>query len=170
MGEYSLYTAWWLVPIIAALIAAFLFYDYKKSPKKRKIEKEYARNEWITAICFSAFALLFAVGIAYYKYLEYEEYKKFNELFRPYDGGHGIGIDTQTVNEIKRYEDSIKANAPAEEMPKTTSTGSSYSSSSRSSKKHHYDNMRGFDPASEDDMDDNGMDRFMENNDEGGWY
>ena len=32
-----------------------------------------------------------------------------------------------------------------------------------------YDNMRGFDPASEDDMDDNGMSRYMENNDEEGW-
>ena len=28
----------------------------------------------------------------------------------------------------------------------------------------------GFDPASEDDMDDNGMSRYMENNDEEGWY
>ena len=31
------------------------------------------------------------------------------------------------------------------------------------------DNMRGWDPASEDDMDDNGMSRYMENNDEKGW-
>ena len=31
------------------------------------------------------------------------------------------------------------------------------------------DNMRGFDPASEDDMDDNGMSRYMENDDEEGW-
>lgn len=31
------------------------------------------------------------------------------------------------------------------------------------------DNMRGFDPASEDDMDDNGMSRYMDNNDEEGW-
>ena len=31
------------------------------------------------------------------------------------------------------------------------------------------DNMRGFDPASEDDMYDNGMRRYMENNDEEGW-
>lgn len=31
------------------------------------------------------------------------------------------------------------------------------------------DNMRCFDPASEDDMDDNGMSRYMENNDEEGW-
>ncbi len=31
------------------------------------------------------------------------------------------------------------------------------------------DNMRGWDPASEDDMPDNGMDRYAENNDERGW-
>ena len=31
------------------------------------------------------------------------------------------------------------------------------------------DNMRGFDPASEDDSPDNGMSRYMENNDDGGW-
>ena len=34
---------------------------------------------------------------------------------------------------------------------------------------HKPDNMRGFDPTSEDDMDDNGMSRYMENNDEEGW-
>lgn len=34
---------------------------------------------------------------------------------------------------------------------------------------HKPDNMYGFDPASEDDMDDNGMSRYMENNDEEGW-
>lgn len=34
---------------------------------------------------------------------------------------------------------------------------------------HEPDNMRGFDPASEDDMDDNGMSRYMENDDEEGW-
>ena len=33
----------------------------------------------------------------------------------------------------------------------------------------NYDNMRGFDPASEDDLPDNGMNRYMENNDEEGW-
>lgn len=31
------------------------------------------------------------------------------------------------------------------------------------------DNMRGWDPASEDDTHDNGMDRWSENNDEKGW-
>lgn len=37
-------------------------------------------------------------------------------------------------------------------------------------KSSSYDNMRGFDPASEDDREDNGMSRYMENNDEEGWY
>ncbi len=34
---------------------------------------------------------------------------------------------------------------------------------------HEPDNMRGFDPASEDDMEDNGMSRYMENTDDEGW-
>lgn len=34
---------------------------------------------------------------------------------------------------------------------------------------HKPDNMCGFDPASEDDMDDNGMSRYIENNDDDGW-
>ena len=60
-----------------------------------------------------------------------------------------------------------------EESPKLkekqTAPVSSSSSSSHSQKSSSYDNMRGFDPASEDDMDDNGMSRYMENNDEEGW-
>ena len=62
----------------------------------------------------------------------------------PYDGGHGIGIDTATIHQIDLVEE--KGRPP-----------------------HESDNMRGFDPASEDDMDDNGMSRYMENNDEEGW-
>ena len=54
-----------------------------------------------------------------------------------------------------------------EKSPKTTTPVSSSSSSSHQS--DNYDNMRGFDPASEDDMNDNGMSRYMENNDEEGW-
>ena len=54
-----------------------------------------------------------------------------------------------------------------EEVKKPTTPTSS--SSSRSQKSSNYDNMRGFDPASEDDMDDNGMSRYMENDDDNGW-
>jgi len=30
-------------------------------------------------------------------------------MSEPYDGGHGIGIDTETVNSINQYVDSIRA-------------------------------------------------------------
>ena len=58
-----------------------------------------------------------------------------------------------------------------DEMPKAGEKLSAHvnSSSSHSHRPSNYDNMRGFDPASEDDMEDNGMSRYMENNDEEGW-
>lgn len=40
---------------------------------------------------------------------------KGGKINQPYDGGHGIGIDTETVKQIQQYEDSIKANNPVEE-------------------------------------------------------
>ena len=83
-------------------------------------------------------------------------------------GGPGIGIDTATVNEIKHYEDSIRAKESSNESPATITPSTSYSSRDEDDEPE-YDNMRGFDPASEDDMDDNGMSRYMENNDEEGW-
>ena len=82
---------------------------------------------------------------------------KGGKINEPYDGGHGIGIDTETVNRIQQYEDSIRA-LESENKSLRSLTPSSES-----------DNMRGFDPASEDDMEDNGMTRYMEVNDEEGW-
>ena len=54
------------------------------------------------------------------------------------------------------------------EKKSATSSGA-YSTSSSSRSYEESDNMRGFDPASEDDMDDNGMSRYMENTDDEGW-
>lgn len=55
-----------------------------------------------------------------------------------------------------------------EEIP-SSPVKSSSTASSHSHKSSEYDNMRGFNPASENDMEDNGMSRYMENNDEEGW-
>ena len=60
-----------------------------------------------------------------------------------------------------------KAQEPGKHTPVISSSRGSYSSNDDDKKE--YDNMRGFDPASEDDMDDNGMSQYMENNDEEGW-
>lgn len=63
----------------------------------------------------------------------------------------------------------IKEEIPDVEEKRSVPRSSSTSSSTRSNKSSGYDNMRGFDPASEDDMDDNGISRYMENDDEEGW-
>ena len=63
------------------------------------------------------------------------------------------------ISPSQRYDASIAGS----ETPKTVSSSTSRHSYEES------DNMRGFDPASEDDMDDNGMSRYMENNDDEGW-
>ena len=71
---------------------------------------------------------------------------------------------TQVVDTVNRFEECQKADEAK------VSSKSAASSSSRAHKPSSYDNMRGFDPASEDDREDNGMSRYMENNDEEGWY
>ena len=65
-------------------------------------------------------------------------------------------------------ESSVQNESPKEvESPSSQKVSSS--SSSITNRSATYDNMRGFDPASEDDMEDNGMSRYIENNDEEGW-
>ena len=60
--------------------------------------------------------------------------------------------------------DSVKCESTT---PKPTE---SYSSSGRSRhEEKELDNMRGFDPAAEDDMDDNGMQRYFDANDDEAW-
>ena len=78
------------------------------------------------------------------------------------------------IEKVRQLNDSshivIKENSAMEqneikESPTKLRGSSTYPTSSG----HHTDNMRGFDPASEDDMDDNGMSRYMENYDDEGY-
>ena len=96
----------------------------------------------------------------------------------PYDGGHGIGIDTATIHQIDLMEDTIpvtKEVMDSHTPPPPPPDGKRFNGPppppphEKGRPPHEPDNMRGFDPASEDDMDDNGMSRYMENNDEVGW-
>ena len=63
--------------------------------------------------------------------------------------------DTAVTEEVKELQEEVK-------VPSTPTS----SASSRSHESSSYVNMRGFDPASDDDMEDNGMSRYMENNDD----
>lgn len=82
--------------------------------------------------------------------------------------------DFDNLPEVE-WTDSVEVSAPVQEpSTKPSATGSQgkavkQSSSYTSSRDDETDNMRGFDPASEDDMDDNGMSRYMENDDDEGW-
>ena len=72
---------------------------------------------------------------------------------------------------VETSQTDTTATSVPEETPKVEEKPSAPSSSSspRSYESSSYDNMRGFDPASENDMDDNGMSRYMENDDDEGW-
>ena len=96
----------------------------------------------------------------------------------PYDGGHGIGIDTATIHQIDLMEDSVPVTKEIKDShtpPPPPPDGKHFDGPppppphEKGRPPHEPDNMRGFDPASEDDMDDNGMSRYMDNNDEEGW-
>ncbi len=82
-----------------------------------------------------------------------------------YDSIYMVRDSIKRAEERNRLDSIIKE----QEIMKKEQSSSYNSSSSRSSHKVKQDNMRGFDPASEDDMDDNGMSRYMENNDDEGW-
>ncbi|MBR5377599.1 MAG: hypothetical protein IK135_00580 [Bacteroidales bacterium] len=73
--------------------------------------------------------------------------------------------------ETARVVDTLKTTETRQKAEETKAPSTPASSSaSHPHKSSSYDNMRGFDPASEDDKEDNGMSRYMENNDEEGWY
>ena len=96
-----------------------------------------------------------------------------------YDGGHGIGIDTATIHQIDLVEDSVPLvsdeDRDSHTPPPPPPDGRRFNGPppppphEKGRPPREPDNMRGFDPASEDDMDDNGMSRYMDNNDEEGW-
>jgi len=84
---------------------------------------------------------------------------------RPVDNSSYMAVD-----EIETI-DTVAHEVPEKESATNSKSNASGTSSQSISKPSGYktDNMRGFDPASEDDMEDNGMSRYMENNDEEGW-
>ncbi len=66
------------------------------------------------------------------------------------------------------HDELVKPDTVSAQHKKEGLSNTSISSSYRSNSTK-LDNMHGFDPASEDDMDDNGMTRYMESTDEEGW-
>ena len=97
---------------------------------------------------------------------------------RPYQHEEVVDEVVDSVKEdtcnVKEEVSSVKEEEPKKDegrgkTEKVKASSSSASPSSSRSHKSSSNNMRGFDPASEDDMDDNGISRYMENNDDEGW-
>ncbi|MBR1400404.1 MAG: hypothetical protein IJ562_02290 [Prevotella sp.] len=79
-----------------------------------------------------------------------------------------------SISDVEQSRPDTVASSVQEERSKvkensSTPISSSSASAIRSHKSSSNDNMRSFDPASEEDSEDNGMSRYMENYDDEGW-
>ena len=88
-------------------------------------------------------------------------------ITRPSRTPEEIRISDSLRQAYRKEQDSIKYAQKKEHEEHIRKMARDIVNSGRSSSRS--DNMRGWDPASEDDMEKNGMDRYMENNDEEGW-
>ena len=78
--------------------------------------------------------------------------------------------DTAVTKEVKGQQEEVKVSStPISSASSRSHESSSYDRSATKGDACQSKNMRGFDPASEDDMDDNGMSRYMDNYDDSGW-
>lgn len=162
---------WWTVPVVSALIGVILLYIYydmtpKKPKQKKKIGEETSTNgfktDLVVGIGLLVFAALFSLFLLFHDYWDDLKYRE--PFYQEYLNEEEVLPDTDTY-----VPDTI---AVLEDEKPNSKSGKSNGVKSAASSSHHsssHDNMRGFDPASEDDMDDNGMSRYMENNDERGW-
>ena len=74
------------------------------------------------------------------------------------------------AEERKEYWEKQKKSSSAQTKKKGSQNHSNDEDDTDDYETKRKDNLRGYDPASEDDMEDNGMSRYMENYDEEGWY
>ena len=81
---------------------------------------------------------------------------------------HNASDDTVRLDSTMREKD-VKKDTTQSVAGISQSSASNVDSERLNQTSKQEKNMRGFDPASEDDMDDNGMSRYMENDDDEGW-
>lgn len=130
-----------------------------KKKKLRRINAQLCVLEYVLRTGCAVIVLAFVAIIAFLGYAAYDAWFKSRSPMW-YGSYHSYEPDTIGAR------DSVVKKVPKEE-PKAPLPVSS-SSSKRSSYQSN-DNMRGFDPASEDDMDDNGMWRYMNAYDDEDW-
>ena len=75
----------------------------------------------------------------------------------------------RSTSSYESYTKPVKQDSVKHETTDQQPSSSASSSGNSKYKEKELDNMRGFDPASEDDMDDNGMQRYFDANDDEAW-
>ena len=130
----------------------------RKERRKRMIMKMNVMEYILRAGC-AVIVLAFVALIAFLGYAAYDAWFKPRS---PMWSGSYNSYEPDTIS----TRDSVVKEVPKEE-PKAQLPASS-SSSKRSSYRPN-DNMQRFDPPSEDDMDDNGMSRYMNAYDDEDW-
>ena len=130
-----------------------------KKEKLRRINAQLCVLEYVLRTGCAVIVLTFVAIIAFWGYAAYDAWFKSRSPMG-YGSYHSYEPDTISTR------DSVVKEMPKEE-PKAQLPASS-SSSKRSSYKPN-DNMQRFDPPSENDMDDNGMSRYMNAYDDEDW-
>ncbi len=172
---------WWLVPIIAVIAAIILLHEYYSQQKFLKNYKDITdearelydtknKTKLIAGIILLAVALAFVIGIVYTNYAENKRYSS-PRSYAPYQPQEEL-IDTRAYEPDIIETDKVETKQPVKSNTYTPSSNPrSYSTGYYSDDVYDdEDNMRGFDPISEDvDDDDNGMTEYMEANDDEGY-
>lgn len=130
----------------------------RKERRKRMIMKMNVVEYILRAGC----AVIVLAFVAIIGFLGYAAYDAWFKPWYPMWSGAYHSYEPDTIS----TRDSVVKEVPKEE-PKAQLPASS-SSSKKSSYKPN-DNMQRFDPPSEDDMDDNGMSRYMNAYDDEDW-
>lgn len=130
----------------------------RKERRKRMIMKMNVVEYILRAGC----AVIVLAFVAIIVFLGYAAYDAWFKSWSPMWSGSYNSYEPDTIS----TRDSVVKEVPKEE-PKAQLPVSS-SSSKRSSYRPN-DNMQRFDPPSEDDMDDNGMSRYMNAYDDEDW-
>ncbi len=127
--------------------------------KKRKFAEEYrianAQRAGCVVIILIIVAIMAFIGVRVYEVYFKPTYPLMPEGFQLYDTDSIGARDSMAIKEMPKQE-------PQTPLP-------TLSSSSKKSSYKPNDNMQRFDPPSEDDMDDNGMSRYMNAYDDEDW-
>ena len=127
--------------------------------KKRKFAEEdriaNAQRAGCVVIILVVVAIIALLGVRVYEVYFKPTYPLMPEGFQLYDTDSIGARDSMAIKEMPKQE-------PQTPLP-------TLSSSSKRSSYRPNDNMQRFDPPSEDDMDDNGMSRYMNAYDDEDW-